>query len=354
MSDGKSGRQLFALCALSLCLAACDDGEDDNGGSLDAGSSLDGAALTSSADAGDAAVPTQPPAYLGATRVFAPDGPATTYVQVLRSIEAGTTVELAKAHEFSGAVELFSLPQLGWFAIGGGEAPTIARYTVGGDDELTKQETINLQPYGVQDLFANKLYFVSPNKVYYPDPDGKQLVIINPSAMTVSGAIPLPPTGREGYTAVYSYDYVRRDGRILFSVGWFDWTNDKILPETGLVVLDTNTDTVVRVDVDTRCGGITQPVTLGSGDTYFASSALAGAAHRIGRLSLEPCALRILSSADAFDPNYMLRLRELTAGAIAGEPVPAGGDEIFLRVFDEGLATIAPETASWEVTGQVV
>ncbi|WP_437763317.1 hypothetical protein WMF27_41635 [Sorangium sp. So ce281] len=81
-------------------------------------------------------------------------------------------------------------------------------------------------------------------------------------------------------------------------------------------------------------------------------SALAGAAHHLDRLETEPCALRILKDADAFDPDFALRLSELTGGAIAGDSIPAGGDSLFLRVFEEGLATIGEETKTFEITGQ--
>lgn len=299
----------------------------------------------------DAGAPVAP-AYLAATRVFTPDGTSTTYMQVLSSIEAGSQLELEKAQEFAGPAELFHIEEIGWFGVGDGEAPVLTRYTLGDDGKIQPQQALNLSSYGLQDFFADKTYYVSPTKVYYPDPDGKQLVIINPTAMTVEGVVALPQTAKEGYTPVYSYASVPRGDKLLFSVGWFDWTNDKILPETGLVVLDTTTNTVARFDVDARCGGITDPVTVSSGDTYFVSSALAGALFKLGTYATPPCALRVPANAEAFDPTYTLALSELTGGAIAGEPIPAGGNGIFLRVLDDSLVTIEADTASWEVTGE--
>jgi hypothetical protein len=124
------------------------------------------------------------------------------------------------------------------------------------------------------------------------------------------------------------------------------------LGDTGLVVFDTATDTVVRYDVDARCAGITQAIELPSGDAYFVSSSLAGVAHRLGRLSSEPCALRVLAGEDRFDPGYALRLADVTGGAIAGEPVAFRGDELLLRVFDESRANIEKDAHTWDLTGQ--
>ncbi|MGK4003921.1 hypothetical protein WMF31_14910 [Sorangium sp. So ce1036] len=289
-------------------------------------------------------------AFVVATRVW-DDTATNSYFHVLPSIDPGTEVDPSQALEVPGSARLFAFEGLGWFGIGEAQAPTISRYTLEGG-ALVKGDAISFQPFGVKSLWPTN-YVISPAKVYHPDRAGEQIVVWNPTTMEVEGTIPLPDTHREGYLALYGYGAVLRGKTLLVSVGWVDWsTTDTILPETGLVAIDTETDTVVRFDVDDRCGGITQPVETASGDAYFVSSGLAGAAHHLERLDTEPCALRVLKDADAFDPDFALLLGELTGGAIAGDPIPAGGNSLFLRVFDEGLATIGEETKMSEVTGQ--
>ena len=135
-------------------------------------------------------------------------------------------------------------------------------------------------------------------------------------------------------------------------MGWFDWdVTDSVLPETGLVVVDTTTDSLVRVDTDARCGGVTQPVTMPNGDTYLVSSALASAAHRVGRLETAPCVLRIPADDDQLDRDYSVSLEAVTGNALAGEPVPSN-DAVFLRAFDDSLATIEGPMLTWEFTSQ--
>lgn len=290
-------------------------------------------------------------AFVIATRVW-DDTATNSYFHVVPSLDEGTTVDPSQAMEVPGSARLFAFEDQGWLGIGDGESPTISRYTLDARDALVKGDAISLQPFGVESLWPTN-YVISPTKAYHPDRAGEQIVIWNPTTMEVQGTIPLPDTAREGYLALYGYGSIQRGKTLLFSVGWFDWaTSDAVLPETGLVAIDTETDTVVRFDVDDRCGGITQPVEAASGDAYFVSSALAGAAYHLDRLETEPCALRILKDADAFDPDFALHLSELTDGAIAGDPIPAGGDSLFLRVFDEGLATIGEEAKTFEITGQ--
>ena len=294
------------------------------------------------------------PAYVVSTRVFNTEVEgATSYFYVVDSLDASTVIDPSLGLEMPGSARLFANEETGWLAIGSGEDSTITRYTVG-PNGLVAGDRMNLQPYGITSHWSDDLYFVSPTKLYYPDRANEQLLIINPEEMAITGTIPLPQTTRAGYQANYSYESINRDGLLLFTVGWFNWDDDIILGETGLVVIDTATDQVVRMDVDTRCGGITTPVNLASGDTYLVASALAAANNRLGRLATEPCALRVLANEDTFDASYVRRLGDLVGGALAGEPVYAGGDALYFRVFDESAATVESGQYSWDVTGQSV
>ena len=337
----------LGACFWAIFLVCACESRDEAGGSArsDAG---DGPAD----DAGDAAAATVEEAYLIGTRVW-DDATTTSYFQVVRSLDQATEVDLDRAIEVSGAAKLYAVEGIGWFAIGSADDPTITRYTLGDDDQLVEDERISLADYGVSGLW-DTLYTISPTKMYYPDRDGLQIIIINPKDMTIEGSIDLSMTAREGFLANYAYTAVERDGKLLISVGYFDWNeNDAVLGETGLLVIDTETDSVERFDSDERCGGIVQPIVTESGDAYFVSGALAAAAHELGRLDTPPCALRILDGEERFDPDYALELSDVAGTALVGEPVPGGGDHIYVRVMDEELATIEEGAATWEVTGQL-
>jgi hypothetical protein len=289
-------------------------------------------------------------AFLVGTRVWN-DSATTSYFNVVSNLSADTVVDPATALEVSGSAKLYAVKGIGWFAVGGGEQPTITRYVLSADGRLTQDAEISLQPFGVKSLWET-LYVVSPTKIYYPDRAGNQLIVINPTQMSVIGTIQLSETVREGYLSVYGYAAIERAGKLLISVGWFDWENDKVLGETGLVTLDSTNDAVVHFETDTRCGGVTQPIIMKSGDAYLASSALAASAHRLGRLTTKPCALRIPHASNSFDPNYALELDHIVAAPMSGEPVPGSGDSVFLRVFDESLGSVDREKMSWDLTGQ--
>lgn len=291
------------------------------------------------------------PAFLLGTRVWN-DTSTTSYFNAVSALDEGTEVDQDQGLEVPGSAKLYSIEGVGWFAVGGGEEPTVTRYALDDRGRLDARETISPQNYGVESLWVT-LYVVSPTKMYYPDRDGQRLIVIDPTAMEITGEVDLGQTGRAGFLSLYSYAHLERGRDILFSVAWTDWNEtDSILGETGLVVLDTETDTVSRFDIDDRCGGITQPVQTSGGDVYFASSALAAAAYRLGRLPTAPCALRVRAGEDAFDAEYAADLGALTGSPIAGEPVPGGDSRIFLRAFDTEVGTVGDDMLTWELTSQ--
>ncbi len=305
----------------------------------------------SSDDAADSNANGEGPIYVVAARIFSTDGAdVTSYFHVVSSLDAETTIEPELALEKPGAAKLMSIDDT-WFAIGDATAPVITEYSVESGTLVAQDPAISLDAKGVLGLWDN-LYVVSDTKAYYPDRDNQQLIIINPADMSVGDVIPLPETAREGYLSLYAYRPIVRGKKLLISVGWFDWdTNDTVLEETGLVVIDTEKDELERFDVDTRCGGVTTPLQVASGDTYLVSSALAAAAYRLERIETEPCALRIKADEDSIDADYLVKLGDLTDGALAGEPLPAGGNELYLRVFDDEGVTIDGESFTWSLTG---
>jgi len=325
--DTRRSALVFALLG-ALATAGCDEGGDEG---------EDPELAT-----GDA--------FLVGTRIW-DDTTTTSYFHTLPSLAAGTVVDPARALEVSGAAKLYSIPGVGWFAIGSGEEPTITRYTLDELGNLVPGVPMSLALYGVESLW-DSLYVVSATKMYYPDRDNSQLIAINPTTMEIEGAIDLGVTAREPYLSLYAYTPHLRDGRLMFSVGWFDWNEDRVLPETGLVVIDTQSNQLATFTTDARCGGITTSVATVAGDAYFVSSALAGVAHRLGRLSTAPCALRVLNGQETFDPTYLQALATLTGSATAGEPIPAGNDAMFLRVLDETLVPAIDAPATWDITGQ--
>lgn len=373
-AGGRGLPVLTAAVLAAVCAAGCggDDssasdgdtttaasGGSSSGGSGAGGNGTGGGGTGSSGGAGESAGggagegpgPESGPAFVLGTRVW-DDVSITSYFHVVPSLEAGTEIDESRALEQAGAAKLISLSEIEWFGLHSGEEPVVTRYTLDDRNRLVEGESMSLLNYGVEGLWDTH-YVVSASKAYYVDRAGEQLIVWNPSEMKVLGTIPLPDTDREGYLALYGYAPIVRGNSLLISVAWFDWEeSDSVLGETGLVEIDTETDSVVGFEVDDRCGGVTQPVTLPSGDTLLASSALAAVAHRLDRLPTVPCALMVRDGETAFDTDYLGELALLTDFDIVGEPIPAGGSTVFLRAFDDTLADVVADGFTWETTAQ--
>lgn len=316
------------------------------------GGSGGGAGDSAGGGAGEGPGPAEGPAFVLGTRVW-DDVTITSYFHVVGSLEAGTEIDESRAMEQAGAAKLVALSDIGWFGLHSGEEPLVTRYTLDDHNRLVQGESMSFLNYGVEGLWDTH-YVVSATKAYYADRAGEQLIIWNPSEMRVLGTIPLPETEREGYLALYGYAPIVRGNSLLISVGWFDWEeSDSVLGETGLVEIDTESDSVVGFEVDDRCGGVTQPITLPSGDTLLANSALAAVAHRLDRLPTTPCALRVRDGETAFDAEYLGELDALTDFDIVGEPIPAGGSAVFLRAFDDSLADVVEDGFTYDTTAKV-
>jgi hypothetical protein len=173
-------------------------------------------------------------------------------------------VDLAKGLEVAGSARLFSFDNLGWFGVrrcGGTD-----HHALIGSTAMRWSSTTASSPSACRAKASptcGRRCTSSPTTATPP-----------PCAARSSSS---PSAGSTGATAT--------------------------LPETGLVTIDTETDSVESFEVDERCAGITESVTLDSGDVYFVSSALAAAANRLGRLDVEPCALRVKRGETKFDAD---------------------------------------------------
>ncbi len=350
---GLSELSLALLVTLGVAGCGGDDASSvDAGSSTTAGGGSGSSGASAGGGAGEGSGPSEAPAFVLGTRVW-DDVTITSYFHVVGSLAAGTEIDESRALEQPGAAKLVALPEIDWFGLHSGEEPVVTRYTLGAGGRLVAGKSMSLLNYGVEGLWDTH-YVVSSTKAYYADRAGEQLIIWNPGEMRVLGTIPLPDTQREGYLALYGYAPIVRGNSLLISVGWFDWEeSDSVLGETGLVEIDTETDSVVGFEVDDRCGGVTQPITLPSGDTLLANSALAGVAHRLDRLTTRPCALMVRESETVFDADYLAELDAITGFDIVGEPIPAGGSTVFLRAFDDSLADVIEDGFTWDTTGQL-
>ena len=323
-------RVALALSASLVLLGGC-------GRSREPGSGIDRAV-----DAGGGSAATDP-LYIMLARVILPEG-RMHYFTPLRALRGDNLVDTSKALEERGNARLYAEPGGGFFMLGSGETPTITRVEVDSDGRFTKGPSVSFAGLGVKDLGFRAVTFVDANRALYRDDSQLQVIEWNPTTMTITRAIRLPADlARPGYSSLSGSAAVRQGERFLFPLMWYKAAVDDVPAEVALVTVDLATGEATAVR-DPRCpvGGVT--FSAPDGATYFLNQITSTYAERMFRRGRAGCALRIKAGETAFDPDYLLELGELVAGAPAAAVAWGGGGRLWFRSFDESLQVPPPGT----------
>lgn len=312
--------------------------------------SNDGGSNTESMDEGDSATdpttteePQQDALYVFGAQVY--DGNTwLTYLATSPRLDAHVTLD--DAIELQGRALAVGPDDLGVTYVTNGT--TITRYRLDDSDELVAEEpTLSFAGVGVTDIheYGGQFVFQSSNKSYFFDGDNSQVVVWNPAEMTVGQPIPLDivPADVEGVTITSSAAPIRNGDQVITFVG----LRQSVVPTAPavVVVLDTEEDSA-RVVTDDRCGYVRDGVLASDGWVYLATEAYASAYQRINAADeiAEPCLLRFDPEDMEFDSEFHVELSSVFDGNVAGSMSVANNGSVFLKVLDEALAPITPES----------
>lgn len=284
------------------------------------------------------------PAYLVHTAVQ-PDQDRLNYFTVVDTVADAMQLDYAQSLELPGRPRMYAQAGIGFFAIGNGEDVTITRYELGKDGALVKDRTISLQSYGVTSMAPQGVLFVSATKAYYKDPGQAQIIVWNPSAMSIERAIDLPADLIQQDWITNFSKWVRRDGGAYLAVTWYTRQYDRVRPGTALVRIDEATDEVT-VTHDARCRGISTTASVG-GTLYFFSDVINAFGHAVypGDAGQQDCILRIVPGATTFDSSYVGTMAGALEAHETGTVVAVSGDgEAWVQVADLNVTPRTPGT----------
>lgn len=280
------------------------------------------------------------------TTLFQPDG-ETSLVGLVEDPGAPGVFDVGTALEVGGAAALFGDDGKNVFSLGSSDSATVTRYELA-DGRLIERGSLSLQPFGISSAFKRPelVPMISPTKAYWVDDTSAQIVIWNPDAMTVTGTISLAAAQREGLLLEVG-QAVARDGLVFISANYRDDADGEAGLAVALVV-DTESDTLLEVATDPRCGGTLDIARGPGGVLYFASNTLAASFYALGRFAdyPAPCVLRIAPGQQSFDPDYHVSMLDLTGGLAAGQLVIGGAGRAFLLALHPELleTPLTPDT----------
>jgi len=316
--------------AISLA-SACASGEPAEDGSAGQG----GEGSDGQASNGQGGASAESSLYVMATAVSDDNG-ANTYVATFDRFAA--KLDLGSAREFPGWSDMMVIG--GEVFVSSGEAPTITRLEVDASGKLGGDETISFLDYATDANFYNHA-IISDTKAYLSG-EG-EYVIWNPSTLEISGTFPLPDLpDREGivpYT-VLDRGAVVRDDRLFHAVAWSDTENLRFLPDSRIVVIDTDTDEVIDV-ITVPCPDLAVADRDEAGNLYFSNWVYSPG----GTLLYDQppaCAVRIPAGSETFD-DWRLSYTEDTGREGAVLNYMGGGQWVFSSFMGEADAW-DPET----------
>jgi hypothetical protein len=338
------------LAASAGSVSGCGDGDaaesDGTGGRGTGGSTSSGGLPTrggssnASGASGEAGSSGDEAArYVAGGWLTTPDQEYIGYLAVLGDISAGSEIDLGQVVEFPGDIA-YSSPGDGSVYVVLATEPTIQRWVLDANDQLTLDDEFGLAQYGITDgVRKSAPVFFDDSRAYFFDGDTLQLILWNPSTMRTVEAISLAGLEEEGYGM--RTNYLHRDGnRLLLSASYWRLTNEEGYLELNRVaIVDTSDHSVTYAD-DTRCGGVAFHATDSKGHLYLASHPGHAAALSVGMAHTEgvsepaaSCLLRVKAGQNEIDPDYYVDLNEISGG-FTGGLMQGPGDVAYVLTYD--------------------
>lgn len=232
------------------------------------------------------------------------------------------------------------------------DGPTVTRYALGESGALEEGPTLSFGGVGYASAMDSfNLPIINRTKAYAFDAPNSRAYLWNPQSMTLlPGEIDISMIQRDGYVAriAADADSARQRGNLLFvPVGWEDAVTEDARSMSGMLVIDTDADSVVEFLEDERCTEFQSSVRTASGDMYFFTSE-----HSIVTISgsnpeYTSCALRIRAGESDFDPDFVLNLTEVTGRPIACCGAWAGGESAYVPVLYEERVMVSDRRELW-------
>jgi hypothetical protein len=352
---------ILALAATCTAVGCSDDetaeegaaGQAGEAGSPTAGTKAvdaaggEGGAVPAPSDVGGAGGETQevPPLYVSSMRVFNPEG-SVGYLISLPSLDEATEVDLEQAVEIEDAW-VFGDAKPYFYAATIFE-PVMTRWEVTADGKFKKGPVLNLVNQGVKGTYtAAATPIFSAEKSYFIDSESMQVVVWNPTTMTLIKTIPLDvePIGDlvPKWTAGIS---VTKD-RVYVSSFWAPgegmWS--KFADHVRVTTIDPKTDKVIDSVDDTRCSTLGPGGVTSDGTAYFSPwdyTTVLGSVFGEG-FGSAACALRVVPPKTAFDTGYDVDLSSLVEGRPAGSLQLLNDEEALIHVWHDDLVGATAE-----------
>jgi hypothetical protein len=269
------------------------------------------------------------PHYLLSSVLFDADYNATTYLNLLDSIDA-EQIAWDQAREFPGFADA-------WVRDGSifvSEVNlTITKFSVEGR-RLVEEARLGFGDYGPSESEFGfwRNVFISPTKAYFLN-GSTEYIVWNPQSMEITGTVPLPVLADRGDLKAYPGYSDRaalvRDGLLYQPMYWTDESYYKFTPDSRILVVDVQHDALVDV-IEAPCPGLDFATADSAGSLYFSSWVFApGGAAVLSQPAT--CVVKLASAGSSLSVPF--KVAEVMGGHEGGVMRHLGGERFLLSVL---------------------
>ena len=262
----------------------------------------------------------------------------TTYVSLVSSLDA-VEIDFRNALEIAGRASVTAYG--GWLFVGGGESPTITRYSITAEGGFEKGPTVS---FAGQDLGEFGVYiddwgntFISPHKAYLSN-SSASTIIWDPTTMEIVGRIEQPELARAAPLTFDGSPGIVRGKRLYRTFFWKDWDEYETLPEQYLAVFDVEKDKLLELVPEARCPGMNNNLSADEDGNIYFSNWIYNVTETLGRGAPKSCALRLNIETERFDDDFRFVFSD-HAGGREGAALNYLGDGkgVFAAFHDEDI-----------------
>lgn len=270
-----------------------------------------------------------------------------SYVVLTDTVDHTAPLSLENALEVPGRALGFGVAKSGTLYVSSSAGANVTRYELNSSGKLEQKAVVSFAGKGVATIgeYQNQFQFISGTKAYYFDGRTAQVIVWNPTDMTVTNAVAIPNLAEAGAVATFATHPVRTGNLVLVPVGWRTTAGTGVIKKAGVVVVDSTTDSVKLV-TDDSCGYVRDGVLAPDGKVYLATEAFGAAVHRVAPgNNPAPCLLKFDPQTQSFDTDFYKDLNSLTNGSATGSLLAGPPGTAYVRVLDEGVYTVAPDAS---------
>ncbi|MET0795192.1 MAG: hypothetical protein ABW061_26980 [Polyangiaceae bacterium] len=275
--------------------------------------------------------------YALASRVSNVDSDS-TYISLITSLDS-VNVDLKNALEIPGAASVAAYG--GWLFVGGGESPTITRYSITADGGFVPETTLS---FANQDLGDFGVYiddwgntFINAHKAYLSN-SSSSTIVWDPTEMVITGTIEQPELVRDAPLSFDGSPGVVSGNRLYRTFFWKDWDEYQTYPEQYLAVFDVEHDKLLEIVPEQRCPGMNNNLSSDEDGNIYFSNWVYNVTETLGRGAPKSCALRLDVAKERFDDDFQLTFSNLADGREGAALTYLKKDKaVFAAFYDENV-----------------